>query len=83
MTTTTTNISSLSIRAALSRLGLGLESAEFIGTFYHPDHEQSNDWTVRMYGLPGGVRVADTNGDPIWEEGDPLGFAALLEEYGL
>ena len=28
----------------------------------------------------GGVRVIDTNGDPIWEESDPEAFAALMEE---
>lgn len=26
------------------------------------------------------IRVVDTNGDPVWEENDPTGFAELTEE---
>ena len=28
----------------------------------------------------GGVRVINTNGDPVWEEQDPEAFAAMMEE---
>lgn len=27
-----------------------------------------------------GARVISTNGDPVWEDSDPEGFAALMEE---
>jgi hypothetical protein len=31
----------------------------------------------------GEVRVAVTNGDPVWEESDPEAFDELLAEYGI
>jgi hypothetical protein len=37
---------------------------------------------VTVYQL-GDMRVADTNGDPIWEEQDHAAFAELLESEGI
>ena len=60
----------------------GLSTVDFIGEFHHPDHPGSADWRIRLYEF-NGIRVADTNGDPVWEEANPAAFAALLEEYGV
>lgn len=60
----------------------GLSNVELLGEFEHPDHPGSGDWMIRLYEL-NGVRVADTNGDPVWEEDDRSAFADLLEEYGV
>ena len=43
---------------------------------------KSGDARVTVYQL-GDVRVADTNGDPIWEESDHAAFAELLESEGI
>ena len=60
----------------------GLSTVELFGEFEHPDHPGSKDWSIRLY-FVGDTCVADTNGDPVWEEDDPATFAALLEEYGV
>ena len=46
------------------------------------DNGKSGDARVTVYQL-GDVRVADTNGDPIWEESDLAAFAELLESEGI
>ena len=58
----------------------GLSTAELLGVLEHPEHPGSGDWMIRVYDV-GGFRVADTNGNPVWEEDDPATFAFLLEEY--
>lgn len=60
----------------------GLSTVELVGEFDHPDHQGSGDWMIRLYEV-NGVRVADTNGLPIWEEDDIEAFTDLLEEYGV
>lgn len=60
----------------------GLSNVELIGEYDHPSHPGSSDWSIRLYEL-NGVRVADTNGEPVWEEDDRSAFADLLEEYGV
>ena len=60
----------------------GLSTVDFIGEFHHPDHPGSADWSIRLY-FVGDVCVADTNGDPVWEQDDPAAFAELLAEYGV
>jgi hypothetical protein len=42
----------------------------------------TGDQKITVYQF-GPVRVADTNGDPVWEESDPCGFADLMEEAGI
>ena len=46
------------------------------------DNGKNGDARVTVYQL-GDVRVADTNGDPIWEEQDHAAFAELLETEGI
>ena len=43
---------------------------------------KTGDARVTIYQL-GDVRVADTNGDPVWEESDHATFAELLESEGI
>jgi hypothetical protein len=46
------------------------------------DNGKTGDARVNVYQF-GDVRVADTNGDPVWEESDHAGFAELLEWAGV
>ena len=46
------------------------------------DNGKSGDARVTVYQL-GDVRVAATNGDPIWEEADRAAFAELIESEGI
>jgi hypothetical protein len=46
------------------------------------DNGKNGDARVTVYQL-GDMRVADTNGDPIWEEQDHAAFAELLETEGI
>ena len=46
------------------------------------DNGKFGDARVTIYQL-GDVRVADTNGDPVWEESDNATFAELLESEGI
>jgi hypothetical protein len=46
------------------------------------DNGKSGDARVTVYQL-GDVRVANTNGDPVWEESDHAAFAELLETEGI
>ena len=52
----------------------GITEIEFLGRFPHPDLD-----AIRLYRLPTGIMVADTNGDPVWESA--AGFGRLIEEY--
>jgi len=56
--------------------------AEFLGTFRHPTYPDSQDWCVTLYSVCDAL-VFSTNGDPVWESGDPEGFAAIVSEYGI
>ena len=46
------------------------------------DNGKSGDARVTVYQL-GDLRVANTNGDPVWEESDHAAFAELLETEGI
>jgi hypothetical protein len=46
------------------------------------DNGKMGDARVTVYRL-GDVRVANTNGDPVWEEQDHAAFAELLETEGI
>ena len=46
------------------------------------DNGKNGDARVTVYQL-GDVRVADTNGDPVWEESDHAVFAELIESEGI
>jgi hypothetical protein len=72
-------INSAGIRAEMVKDSCA--TAELLGTFTHPEHSDSNDWTIRLYRAADAL-VFDTNGDPVWE-GDREGFAALVKDYGI
>ena len=71
-----------SIGIAAAARSAGCEYIDLIGVYDHPDHPGSNDWRIRLYAF-NGIRVADTNADPVWEEEDYQVFADLLAEYGV
>ena len=52
----------------------GITEVAIIGT-----NGKAGDAKTTAYWF-GGVRVIDTNGDPIWEEQDPEAFTAMMEE---
>jgi hypothetical protein len=58
----------------------GITEVTLLGTHDHPDHPGSNDWRIRIYDF-GGVKVADTNGDPVWEENCPNTWLELMKNY--
>ena len=60
----------------------GITELTHLGTYEHPDHPGSNDWTIRVYDF-GGVKVADTNGDPVWQENCPNAWRHLMQSYGI
>ena len=69
------NINSAGIRAEARKAGISTVTK--LG-----DNGKFGDARVTIYQL-GDVRVADTNGDPIWEESDSATFAELLESEGI
>lgn len=60
----------------------GINEIKYLGTYEHPDHLGSSDWTIRLYDF-NGVKVADTNGDPVWEESCPNTWRELMQAYGI
>ena len=77
------NFNSAGIRAEAARNGI--THMRHIGSGYAGD--ENADSRIDFYALPhpkyGEFRVADTNGDPIWEEADAQAFADLAEECGV
>ena len=69
------NINSTGIRNAARKDGI--TSIERLG-----DNGKQGDAEVVIYRL-GEVRVAATNGDPVWEESDLALFAELIESEGI
>jgi hypothetical protein len=55
----------------------GITTAILLG-----DNGKSGDARVTIYQI-GEVRVANTNGDPVWEEQCRVTFAELLESEGI
>lgn len=66
---------SIGIRIEMEKSGL--TEIEMIG-----DNGKLGDQRIEIYQV-GAVRVANTNGDPIWEEQDFVAFAELLESEGI
>ena len=56
--------------------------AEYLGTFRHPAHLDSEDWKITLYSLCDEL-VFETNGDPVWQKLGFEGFDALVAEYGI
>lgn len=81
--------------ALLSSQGIKIEAAKYgitvadrIGGGYCEGHENNPDWYVGFYSLINPInklefRVADTNGDPLWEEEYPDLFADLARQCGV
>lgn len=64
-------INSIGITSEMRRIGI--TTATQLG-----DNGKTGDARVIIYRI-NNVRVADTNGDPVWEESDLTEFAELLE----
>lgn len=66
---------------------LGITHMRSIGGGYAEGHDGEADYYVGFYALPHPkgweFRVANTNGDPVWEEADEAGFAELAESCGV
>ena len=78
MTSETINIENLNSAGIVAEARkAGISTVTKLGT-----NGKTGDAKVTIYRL-GDVRVADTNGDPIWEESDPSGFSELLESEGI
>lgn len=72
------DISSINSRGIYRQAKIdGIETVTHLG-----DNRKQGDARVTVYQF-GDVRVADTNGDPIWEESDHAAFAELLETEGI
>jgi len=56
--------------------------ADYLGSFRHPQHRDSADWTLHLYEICGALVFA-TNGDPVWKEYNHQVFDELLEIYGI
>lgn len=62
---------------------LGVETMKFIGSGHSDGNEQNCNSVVNFFELSNGVRVAETNGDPVWEEADREQFAGLAVSCGV
>ena len=69
------NINSVGIAREARKAGIA--TATKLG-----DNGKFGDARVEVYQL-GDVRVANTNGDPVWEESDHVDFRELLESEGI
>ena len=69
------DINSAGIRAEARKAGI--TTVTKLGT-----NGKTGDAKVTIYQL-GDVRVADTNGDPVWEESHSATFAELIESEGI
>ena len=61
----------------------GARTMELIGQGHSDGDENNPNSVVRFFELDNGLRVADTNGDPVWEEEDFAVFAELAESCGV
>ena len=66
-----------SIGIAIEARAAGVTTVTQLG-----NNGKTGDARVTIYEL-GAVRVADTNGDPVWEEADRAAFAELLDTEGI
>lgn len=78
------NIGTIINKETMRNISLGIyadmdefDQAELIGT-----NGKHGDARVLVFYLQG-VRVAATNGDPIWEESDAAAFDELMETEGI
>lgn len=78
------NSAGIRAEAALHKMATHMRK---IGGGYVAGHEGQADYFIGFYAIPGRlgreVRVANTNGDPVWEEADPQAFADIAESCGV
>ena len=77
---------SAGIRAEALRAGI--THMRKVGGGFVSGHEGAADWYVGFYAMLNKkegceYRVANTNGDPVWEEQDTQAFADLAEQCGV
>ena len=78
---------SLGIREVAAQCGA--THMRFIGGGYANGHDGEADYYVGFYAFPQNTdstfecRVANTNGDPVWEDEDASVFAELAESVGV
>jgi hypothetical protein len=53
---------------------------EEFGTYWHPEHPDSRDWSITLYRVCDSLVFA-TNGDPVWDNCSE--FSELVAEYGI
>lgn len=77
-------MNSIYTKEQMGQISLGIaaemsenDTAELLGT-----NGKQSDARVLVFELRG-VRVAATNGDPVWEEQDTAAFAELMESEGI
>ena len=56
--------------------------AEYLGSFQHPQHPDSQDWTIHLYDVCDAL-VFSANGDPVWQQFHHEAFDSLLDTYGI
>ncbi len=54
-----------------------------LGTHDHPEHPGVNDWRITIIPHPVIGLIAQTNGDPVQQEGNEEAWEQLMESYGL
>ena len=74
------SVNSLAIQAEYKQAHC--RHAEYLGSFRHPQHLDSQDWAIHLYEVCGALVFA-TNGDPVWKEFNHVAFDSLLEIYGI
>jgi len=74
------SVNSLAIQAEYKQAHC--RHADYLGSFRHPQHLDSQDWAIYLYSVCDALVFA-TNGDPIWQQGDHESFDSLLESYGI
>lgn len=74
------DINSAEIQSEMKRQGI--EKIKYIGKFWHPEHSDSNDYAIEIYEYKG-MKVAATNGNPIWEESDFEIWEEMMVIYGI
>ena len=56
--------------------------AEYLGSFRHPQHPDSQDWTIHLYEVCDALVFA-ANGDPVWQQFHHEAFDSLLDTYNI
>ena len=79
MKTSIQPITEINSHGIVSECGkMGVDHVELLAEGHSDGNWGNSDSRVRFY-LIGFRFVADTNGDPVWEENDPLAFDELAE----